>query len=172
MEFLKRITLAICFVAVVVLAVVMGTVRLVIHNIDYFKPEIEYLLERELAPGFAFTVLGGAVNRFNPVISIENVSITLPDRSQPLFIDRLEIELDFWASWREQAPVVLQVSGKLEKLELVKNIDGVWSVNDVPLSIDGDKGPAPEFRQVLALVPRYLNLSLNRLIVRDRKAGE
>lgn len=172
MELLKRLTLGILFVTVVLLAVVMGTLRLVIHNIEYFKPEIEYLLERDLAPGFVFTGLGGDVNGFNPVVSIENVSVTLPDRSQPLFIDHLEIELDFWASWREQAPVVLQISGKLEKLELVKDRDGIWSVNDVPLSIDREQGPAPEFRQVLALVPRYLNLSLNRLIVHDRKAGD
>ena len=172
METFKRVTLGILVVAVIVLAVIMGAVRLAIMNIDYFKSEIEYLLERDLSPGFAFTGLSGDVNRFNPILRIENVSITLPDRRQPLFIDRLELEVDFWASWREQALVVAEVSGKLEKLELVKDESGVWSINDLVLSIDPDRGPAPEFKQVLAMVPGYLNLSLNRLIVRDLKAGD
>ncbi len=171
MELLKRVCISFFVIAVILLAFVMGGIRLAIMNIEYFKPEIEYLFERDLAPGFVFTGLSGDVNRFNPILRIENVSMTLPDRSQPLFIDRLEIEFDFWASWREKALVVREITGKLEKLELIKDEAGNWSTNDVSLAVDPDSGPAPEFRQILALVPRYLNLSLNRLIVRDQKAG-
>ena len=149
MELLKRVTLGIFVVSVIVLAIVMGAIRLAIKNIDYFKSEIEYLLERDLAPGFVFTGLSGDINRFNPILRIDNVSITLPDRSQPLFIDRLEMEFDFWASWRERAPVVLEVRGKLERLELVKSAAGIWSVNDVSLNIDRDLGPTPEFLSLI-----------------------
>lgn len=156
---------------VLLLAVIIGGLRLAIVNIDYFKPEIEYLLERDLAPGFVFTGLSGDMNHFNPILRLENVSMTLPDRSQPLFIDRLEMEFDFWASWRERAPVILEITGQLEKLELIKDETGKWSTNDLSLAIDPDSGPAPEFKQILALVPRYLKLRLNRLIVRDQKAG-
>ncbi len=171
MGLLKRLSISLFVVTVLLLAVIMGGLRLAIMNIEYFKSEIEYLFERDLAPGFSFTGLSGDVNRFNPILRIENVSMNLPDRSQPLFIDRLEIEFDFWASWRENAPVVLEISGQLEKLELVKDETGNWSTNDLSLAIDPDRGPAPEFKQILALVPRYLKLSLNRLIVRDQKAG-
>jgi uncharacterized protein YhdP len=171
MELLKRISLSVFVIAIVLLAVIMGGLRLAIMNIDFFKSEIEYLLERDLAPGFVFTGLSGDLNRFNPILRIENVSITLPDRSQPLFIDSLEVEIDFWASWRENALVVLEVTGQLEKLELVKDKAGNWSTNDLSLSIDPDSGPAPEFRQVLALIPRYLNLNLSRLIIRDQQTG-
>ena len=171
MELLRRLSISLFVITVVLLAIIVGGLRLAIINIEYFKPEIEYLLERDLAPGFVFTGLSGDVNRFNPILRLENVSMTLPDRSQPLFIDRLEMEFDFWASWRENAPVVLEITGQLEKLELVKDADGKWSTNDISLTIDPDRGPAPEFRQILALVPRYLKLRLNRLIVRDQKAG-
>ena len=171
MELLKRISLSVFVIAIVLLAVIMGGLRLAIMNIDFFKSEIEYLLERDLAPGFVFTGLSGDLNRFNPILRIENVSITLPDRSQPLFIDSLEVEIDFWASWRENALVVLEVTGQLEKLELVKDEAGNWSTNDLSLSIDPDSGPTPEFRQVLALIPRYLNLNLSRLIIRDQQTG-
>ena len=171
MEFLKRVTISFFVIAIILLAIVMGGIRLAIMNIEYFKPEIEYLFERDLSPGFVFTGLSGDVNHFNPILRVENVSMTLPDQSQPLFIDRLEIEFDFWASWRENAPVVREITGKLEKLELIKDEAGNWSTNDVSLALDPDSGPAPEFRQILGLVPRYLNLSLNRLIVHDRKTG-
>jgi len=171
MDLLKRISLSVFVIAVVLLAVIMGGLRLAITNIEYFKSEIEYLLERDLAPGVAFTGLSGDLNRFNPILRIENVSITLPDRSQPLFIDRLEMEFDFWASWRENAPVVREVTGQLERLEVVKDEAGRWSTNDLSLSVEPDQGPAPEFRQILALVPGYLNLKLNRLIIRDQQTG-
>lgn len=171
MILLKRICISFFVVAVLMLAVVMGGLRLAIMNIEYFKAEIEYLFERDLAPGFEFTGLSGDLNRFNPILRIENVSMTLPDQSQPLFIDRLEMEFDFWASWRANAPVLLAINGRLEKLEVIKDATGNWSTNDFSLMIDPDLGPAHEFRQILALVPRYMNLTLNRLIVHDRKAG-
>jgi hypothetical protein len=147
MELLKRISLSVFVIAIVLLAVIMGGLRLAIMNIDFFKSEIEYLLERDLAPGFVFTGLSGDLNRFNPILRIENVSITLPDRSQPLFIDSLEVEIDFWASWRENALVVLEVTGQLEKLELVKDKAGNWSTNDLSRVQAGSRANTalPEF---------------------------
>ena len=130
MEALKRLSLALLISAVILLALIMGGMRLVINNIDLFKAEIGYLLERDVSKGIVFNRISGSMNHFNPVLLIENVSINQPDRSQPLFIDRLEVEFDFWSSLRNRAPVVLEIIGKLEKLELTRDVSGLWWLNE------------------------------------------
>ena len=169
MELIKRISLGVLVVAVILLAIIMGGLRLAISNIEYFKPEIEYLLERDVSKGIVFTGVSGEVNRFNPILRIENVSINLPDRSQPLFIDRLTVEFDFWASLREEAPVVLEISGKLEKLELTRDESGRWWTHDLEIGTGKNRASTFDFMESLAFVPRYLKLDLRRLIIRDEK---
>ncbi len=171
MKLVQRIFVTTAVLAVILLALLTGAIRLAINNIEYYKPEIEYLLERELTPGFVFTGINGAMNRFNPILGIENVSITLPDRSQPLFIDRLTVEFDFWSSLREWAPVVREISGQLERLEVVKDESGKWWTSDFMIGGGGGPVAVPAFREVLALLPRYLKIDLNRLVIRDQKTG-
>jgi uncharacterized protein (TIGR02099 family) len=169
MELIKRISLGVFVVAVILLAIIMGGLRLAISNIEYFKPEIAYLLERDVSKGIVFAGVSGEVNRFNPILRIENVSINLPDRSQPLFIDRLTVEFDFWASLREEAPVVLEISGKLEKIELTRDEAGRWWTHDLEIGTGKNRSSTFDFMESLAFVPRYLKLDLRRLIVRDEK---
>ncbi|MCP4768455.1 MAG: TIGR02099 family protein [Gammaproteobacteria bacterium] len=166
---LKRISFVLCFSAIVLLAVAMGGIRLVISNIEYFKPEIDYLLQRDVHEGVVFNRVSGTMNRFNPILSIENVSVNLPDRSQPLFIDRLEVEFDFWSSLQERAPVVLEITGQLEKLELTKDVSGRWLINEYHIGAGAGDVDLPGFSELLAMLPRYLKLNLRRLIVRDQK---
>ncbi|MCP4470683.1 MAG: TIGR02099 family protein [Gammaproteobacteria bacterium] len=169
MELLKRISFALLFSAIVLLAVAMGGIRLVISNIEYFKPEIDYLLQRDVHEGIVFNRVSGSMNRFNPILRIENVSVNLPDRSQPLFIDRLEVEFDFWSSLRERAPVALEISGQLEKLELTKDMSGRWLINEYHIGAGAGDVDLPGFSELLGLLPRYLKLNLRRLIVHDQK---
>jgi len=169
MELLRRISLVLCVGAIVLLALVLGGVRLVISNIEYFKPEIEFLLHRDVHEGIVFNRVSGSMNRFNPILRIENVSVNLPDRSQPLFIDRLEVEFDFWSSLRERAPVALEISGQLEKLVLTKDTSGRWLINEYHIAAGAGDTDLPGFSELLALLPRYLKLNLRRLIVHDQK---
>ncbi len=171
MEILTRISIWLFVVVVILLAITIGSIRLAISNIEYFKPEIEYLLKRDVSKDIVFSGVSGAMNRLNPILRIENVSINLPDRSQPVFIDRLAVEFDFWASLREQAPVALEVSGQLEKLELTKDKSGRWWSHELELAAGNDQTVMPEFVRALALVPRYLKLDLRRLIIQDQKTG-
>ncbi|MDC1286559.1 YhdP family protein [Gammaproteobacteria bacterium] len=172
MEALKRLARVLFVSAIILLALIMGGMRLVISNIDFFQSEIAYLLERDVSKGIVFNRVSGSMIRFNPVLLIENVSINQPDRSQPLFIDRLEVEFDFWNSLRNRAPVVLEISGKLEKLELTRDVSGLWWLNEY--QIDGGSGDTvmPGFSRILEFLPRYLKLDLRRLIIRDEKHQE
>ena len=169
MKFLKNIGLALFVTAVLLLALAMVGMRLVISNIDLFGSQIDYLLKREVNKGLVFSQVRGSMLRFNPVLRVDNVSINLPDRSQPLFIDFLEVEFDFWKSLRERTPVVFEISGKLEKLELTRDRAGKWWIDQY--QIDSGDMALPGFSQVLAVLPRYLKLDLQRLIVHDEAHG-
>ena len=168
MDFLKRLFLGLFVTVVILLAVIMGGLRLAISNIDYFKPEIEYLLAHNVSRDIVFTGVSGAFNRFNPILRIENVSINLPDRSQPLFVDRLAVEIDFWASLRERVPVVLEITGKLEKLELSRDAEGRWWTHEFEIPSGEKEAVLPGFARVLSLTPRYLKLDLRHLIFNDQ----
>lgn len=166
---LKRLILRLFVSIIILLTVIMGSMRLVISNIEFFKPEIAYLLEREVSKGIVFNRVSGSLNRFNPVLRIENVSINRPDRSQPLFIDQLAVEFDFWSSLRNRAPVVFEISGKLEKLKLTKDVSGLWWLNDYQIGGGSGEIVLPAFKQFLELLPRYLKLDLHRLIINDER---
>ena len=169
MDLLKRTSIALIIGAIVLLAVAMGGVRFVVSNLEYFKDEVDYLLRRDVHQGITFDRVGGSMNRFNPILRIENVSINLPDRSQPVVVDRLEVEFDFWGSLRERAPVALEITGQLEKLELTKDESGRWLINEYQIGAGAGEVNLPGFSRLLELLPRYVKLDLRQLVVHDLK---
>jgi len=168
MALLRRFSAGLLAATIIMLGIVMGGLRLGFANIDFFKSEITYVLSEQGIPGVVFSEVRADWNYFNPILEIRNVSITLADGSQALFVDNLIVEFDFWASLTRQAPVVLEISGKIEKLELIRDESGHWWMDQFQLSSDSEQIVAPEFAQTLTLIPRYLKLDLHRLIVKDR----
>ena len=57
MELLKRLARALFVTAVILLALIMGGMRLVISNIDLFDSEIAYLLERDVSKGIVLVCI-------------------------------------------------------------------------------------------------------------------
>ncbi len=169
MQAFKRITLGLLAAAIILLALSLWALRLAMTNIDNFKPEIEYLLTQDINPAISFGSVTGEMNRFNPVLRIENLTLTLPDRSQPVFIDRLAVEFDFWASLFAWTPVALEISSTLEKIELTRAADGRWWLDELALAADGDGASIRDLTEHLALVPRYLKVDLRRLVIHDRR---
>ncbi len=170
MALLRKVGPGLFVAAVLLLALVMSGLRLAIVNIDYFKSEISSLLARDASRGIVFSGLSGAMNRFNPVLRVDNVSIQLSDRSEPVLVDWLAVEFDFWASLREGTPIVLEISGQLDKLELTKDESGRWWSHELELGPGGDQAVIPEFSRALLLAPRYLKIDLHHLIIRDRQS--
>ena len=168
MQLLKRLSVGLLAATIILLGIVMGGLRLGFANIDFFKSEITYVLSEQGIPGVVFSEVRADWHYFNPILEIRNVSITLPDRSQVLFVDDLIVEFDFWASLISQTPVVLEISGKIEKLELIRDESGNWWMDQFQLSSDTKEMALPEFARTLTLIPRYLKLDLHRLIIKDR----
>lgn len=167
MDLLRRISLALLVTAIILLGLLMGGLRLAMANLDSFKSEISYLISRDAIPGVSFSTMRADWNYFNPILAVQNASITLPNHSQSLFIDELTVEFDFWASLREQAPMVLEISGKIEKLELTRDAEGRWWMDEISIDSAADTD-IPGLAQMLGFLPSYLKIDLNRLILNDQ----
>ena len=68
--------------------------------------------------------------------------------------------------------MVLEISGKLEKLELTRDVSGLWWLNEYQIGGGSGETVMPGFSNILELLPRYLKLDLRRLIIRDEKHQE
>lgn len=171
MRFLLRISLGLVFTAIILLGIVVAAMRLTMHNIQHFQSEIEYVLSGDETRRVTFSRVHGRFRGFNPILRIENASITLPDRAETMFISYLELEFDFWESLRLKAPLLLEMSGQLESMQIYRDSERRWWLNELQLGASAPQDYSRNFSQILALVPRYLVLDLNRLDLRDDVTG-
>ncbi|NNE63799.1 MAG: hypothetical protein HKN34_06940, partial [Gammaproteobacteria bacterium] len=77
---------------------IVGGLRLTLANVGLFRADIETWVSHELAPGISFGDIRFYWNGIDPVLELENTSITLPDRSRAIAVDVLSIQLDLWDS--------------------------------------------------------------------------
>ena len=109
MQLLVRLSIGLVVTIIVLLAIILGGIRLVLINIEYYKPEIEYLLSEDIAPEVVFSEVSGAMNRFNPILRIETFRSICQIAASRCFIDNLVVEFDFWTSLREQPLLFLRL---------------------------------------------------------------
>lgn len=171
MKFLLRISLGLVFTAIILTGIVFAAMRLTMYNIQHFQSEIEYLLSGDETRRVTFSRVNGRFEGFNPILRIENASITLPDRAETMFIRYLDLEFDLLESLRNQAPVLLELGGQLESMQIYRDRDRRWWLNELELGASAPQDYSRSFSQILALVPRYLDLDLNRLEIRDDVTG-
>ncbi len=151
--------------------VVIG-LRLGLNNIDLFKSDIENWLARDIAPGIKFVSIQGSWSQFNPILRLNDASIVLPDRKQAMAVSYMSVEFDIWKSLRNWSPVVQEVSGTISKLSLRKDSTHQWWLNEISLGGVSREDSESDIKQLIAQIPHYLHLQINRLIVFDQSLGE
>ena len=157
---------------IILLALIVISLRVGLNNIDLFKSDIESWLARDVATGIKFASIQGGWNQFNPILRLKNASILLPDRKQTTAIDEMSVEFDLWKSLRIKSPVVREISGTISKLSLRKDSTQQWWLNELRLNAANPKKTESDIKQLIAQIPHYLHLELNRLIVFDQTLGE
>ncbi len=146
---------------------IIGGLRLTLANVGLFRADIESWVSQELAPGIGFGDIRCYWNGVDPILELEKAVITLPDRSRPIAVDILSIQFDLWGSLVLGTPVVLEVSGSIEKLVVRKDIDKRWWLNDINLKAASSSEAAGDLEDLLATIPHFLQLELQRLIIKD-----
>ena len=171
MKLLLRISLGLVFTVIILVGIVFAAMRLTLHNTDRFQSELEYVLSGDETRRVTFSRVIGSVRGFNPYLYIEDVSIALPDQQETISISHLSLEFDFWESLRYQIPILLEMSGELDSMQLYRDTDGRWWLNEIELGANATEEYTASFGQILALVPRYLDLDLDKLVIRDDVAS-
>ena len=168
MKKLSRLITRLLSLTIIVLAVAVIGLRFSLSNIDLFKSDIENWLARDVISGIKFASIEGDWNHFNPILSLDDVSILLPNRKQTTAIKTMSVELDLWNSLRIGSPVIREVSGTVSKLSLTKDSRHQWWLNEISLGSASLQKTESNIEQLIAQIPYYLHLDLDQLIVIDQ----
>ncbi len=163
-----RITFALLSWVIILFALATIGLRVGLTNIDSFKTEIESWLARDVIPGTRFAGLRGDWKQFNPVLYLTSASISTPDNSQTLVIDKIVVEFDYFRSLWYWSPVVSEVTGVLAKMSVRKDLAGQWWLNDIPLSFTSSNETLSSFEELVGQMPRYIQLELDQLVIDDQ----
>ncbi len=172
MDKLSRFITKLLSLAIILLALIVIGLRIGLSNIDFFKSDIEIWLAKDVTPGISFSSIQGSWNQLNPILKLNDASITLPDRRQTTTISSLSVEFDIWRSLLLKSPVVREVTGMINKLSLRKDSAQQWWLNEISLGSTSAKEKKSDIGQLIAQIPHYLHLEINRLIIFDQSSGE
>ncbi len=157
---------------VILIGIIVAGLRIGFANLGMFKGQIENWVDAEVIPGLKFKDIRGHWNQVSPVFELDHAVISLPGRGNPVIIDTIAIEFDFWGSLIFSTPVVRDVTGTIEKLSIRKDLQKRWWLNDINLVAGQNSAAASALEDLLASIPHYLHFELNRLIIDDEISGK
>ncbi len=156
----------------ILLGLIVAGLRISFANLGQFKDQIETWVAAEVVPGLKFDDISGSWNKVSPVFKLEHAVITLPGRSNPIVIDSMAIEFNLWGSLLFSTPVIGEVTGTIEELNIRKDLQKRWWLNDINLVADQASATASVLEDLLASIPHYMHLELNRLTIDDEISGQ
>ncbi|MCP4486502.1 MAG: hypothetical protein GY820_04165 [Gammaproteobacteria bacterium] len=157
---------------VILIGLIAAGLRVSFANLGLFKGQIESWVATEVVPGLKFDDIRGRWNQVSPVFELDHAVISLPGRNNPIVIDTMSIEFDFWGSLIFSAPVVREISGTIEELSIRKDLQKRWWLNDINMVASQASATATVLEDLLASIPNYMHLKLDRLIIDDEISGQ
>ena len=161
------------FIWLIILAgIIVAGLRFTMANVDLFRADIESWIAAEIVPGISFGEMRCYWIGVNPVLELETVAITLPDRRKALAIDAVNIQFNLWGSLVLGIPVVAEISGNIETVTIRKDLEERWWFNDIHLVAEKSSGAASDIENLLASIPHYLQVGVTRLIIEDQISNQ
>ena len=147
--------------------------RIVLSNIEHFKTDIEQLLEGYGIKGLAFDNLQGEWKGLYPFVSIQGASLSIPGRTQSLSISKLEINFKLFDSLLSGRLQLKSLHSIIEKIILVRDSDGLWSLNDIPLQSEASAPQSGlDLRDLYRHLPGYVSVEIGMLQIQDKLRGK
>jgi uncharacterized protein (TIGR02099 family) len=156
----------------VLLALAVVGMRIGLANIDHFENEIKNWLSSEIASGISFVDIHGGWNQFNPILRLENAAVVLPNQDRPISVDEMAVEIDLIKSIWVQTLVIREVSGAIKNLQVKKDVNGHWWLNDAYLGGSGTSNSNTSIATLVSKIPHYLDLELKQLGIVDQTTGD
>jgi len=158
--------------ALLLFALLSIIVRITMANLDLAIPEVENWLNAEVIQGISLTSAKGKWRGWNPVLQLKDISLTLPDKSQPLILNGAKIELDLLQSLWQLQPVIRRLHTSIDILKLHQNDEQQWFINDILLNPVDKQQVAPKISSILAQLPQEIGITIDRLILHKQQSRQ
>jgi uncharacterized protein (TIGR02099 family) len=161
-------------ILLLVLAVYVSLGRQLMPYVSNYHQDIEAQLSERLGQTLRFGVIEGRWSRFNPILTLRDVTISAPlsgagapPNFPTLQVNNLSLELNAWASLLQWRWLLSSITIESPEFTLEESADGRWQLygfeSDPNLALDPDKA--------LNLVSRVQDLSMTNMRLHLRRAN-
>lgn len=163
-HFSKRVLL----ISLLTAALLSVAGRTLISNLEYFKSEIEQELADYGITGVSLNAIQGSWRGLHPLLKIQGASLSIPGRSQALSINELELSVKLIPSLFSADLKLESFHTTIEKLILVRDKDGLWWLNDIPLTPQaGATKTRLDIHAFFQRLPDFVSVDIRLLQIRD-----
>ena len=169
-SYVHRFSIGVLLVSLLSAALLSIGGRLLIVNIEYYKTDIEEELARYGITGVSLDSIKGGWQGIHPVLKIKGAALSVPGRSQALYINELELSVKLIPSLISGDLQLKTFHTTVEKLILVSDQQGQWRLNNIELS------PASSNRQgrldiyaFFERLPDMVTVDIRLLQIRDER---
>ena len=156
------VLLSSAFVLLLAVAVYVSVGRQLLPYVGNYHSEIESQLSAALGQTIRIEQIEGDWRRFNPILTLHNVSISSPsdNDAKPLIVlEMLTVELNAWGSLSRRQLQLSAIDIEGPELTLKETAEGAWQIS----GFEGGAGPSLNPDQMLDFASRVSEFTLSNL---------
>ena len=170
--FIHRFSIWVLLASLLTAALLTLAGRLLIENAEYFRSEIENELADYGIRGAKLENLRGSWRGYHPSIIVRDASLSIPGRAQALSVNELELTVKLIPSLISGDLMLRSLYAEIEKLILVRNQQGHWLLNDIPLAPAEDSQRGGDFEVFFGRLPDFVTMDIRLFQIRDQVSGQ
>ena len=154
--------------SLVSLALISMAGRLLLNQVEYFKEEIEQELARYGIKGVRLENIEGQFQGLQPFLRVKGASLSIPGREQSLSVNELSLQLKLVESFLKGELILQSLHSRIERLVLVRDEQGAWWLNDIPLSAEGKSDTRLDVVGFFQRLPAFVDIDIALIELQDR----
>jgi len=154
-------------VFLICIAVLSIAGRAILNNAESFKDEIVQELADYGIRGVSLENIEGDWQGLQPLLKIRGASLNIPGRTKALSVNELELRVKLVPSLLSGDLILESFYSIIDKIVLVRDSDGVWWLNDIPLAAQSQDESALDIYGFFQLLPSFVNIDIGLIQLRD-----
>ena len=154
-------------VFLICVALISLTGRTLLNNVAYFKNAIEQELADYGIKGVVLDNIEGHWQGLQPFLKIKGASLSIPGRSHALSVNELSLRVKLVPSLLSGDLILESFHSSIEKLVLVRDVNGSWWLNDIPLMADTGGNSELGIYEFFQRLPTFVNIDIGLIQLRD-----
>ena len=162
----------ILLIVLIAVAVISLSGRVLLGHIEYFKSDIEQLLAGYGIKGVSLDNIHGDWRGLHPLIKVQGASLSIPGHTQSISINELELSLKLISSVLSGQIQLISFHSNIEKIILVRDVDGAWRLNGIPLnSNENESESGVDIATLYQSLPDNISVNIGLLQIQDKVRG-